>query len=124
MCLASVGAELVDEGEDVAVILRQQLAQVRRPRCPDALLGDNARPLELFVDLLVQVLAVSHDHERPVPGHFPKHLLGEEEHRHRLPRALRVPEHAELSALLRRRAPQFLHPGDGVVNAEVLVVAC
>ena len=34
-----------------------------------------------------------------------------------------MPEHAELAALLRRGVPQLLHPGQRVVDAEVLVVA-
>ena len=73
--------------------------------------------------LLVEVLAVGDDDERPVPRHLAEHLLREEEHRHRLARALGVPEDAELAPLLRRGVPQLLHPGEGVVDTEVLVVA-
>ena len=40
-----------------------------------------------------------------------------------MPGALGVPEDAELAPLLRRGVPQLLHPGERVVDAEVLVVA-
>ena len=33
-----------------------------------------------------------------------------------------MPEDAELAPLLRRGVPQLLHPGEGVVDAEVLMV--
>ena len=44
MGLALLGAELLDQREDVAVVLAEQLPQVRRAGGPHVLLGDDARP--------------------------------------------------------------------------------
>jgi len=53
MCLAFLGAELVDQGEDVAVILREKLPEVSRSGCANMLLGNDTGPQELLVRLLV-----------------------------------------------------------------------
>ena len=75
--------------------------------------------LEGLGDLVVQLHPVGHDHERPVPRHLAQHLLREEHHRKALATALRLPEHAAAPAAgLAGRE----HRGDGIVDAEELVV--
>ena len=109
-CLAAFGVELLDQGEDVAVVFLEQLLQVLPALGPDAFfrLGDGAHPGEVLVDLVVQIVAVGDDHEGPVAGQLAQHLLGEEDHRIGFAAALGVPEDAQRCALdslgLRRTA--------------------
>ena len=121
--LSLLGPELLDQGEHVSVVLAEKSAEMGGAVGADVLLGEDSGPEELLVGLLVEVLAVGHDHERPVSGLLAEHLLGEEQHRERLAGSLGVPEHAELPALLGRGVPELLHTCERVVDAEVLVVA-
>ena len=83
-----------------------------------ALLGDGPRVAEVLVDLVVEVVPVGDDEERPVAGHLPQHLLREEDHRKALAAPLRVPEDAQPALV----GLDLLQSGDGVVHAEELVV--
>ena len=90
------------------------------------MLLEDARRGELLVRLIIEVVSVGHDHEGPVPRQGAEHLLGEEDHRHRLARALRVPEDAELRWRCSRLVgalSEFLQATQRVVHTEVLVVA-
>ena len=98
--------ELLDQREDVAVVLGQQLLQMLRAvgLHPFLRLRDRAHAGEVLVNLVVQFLPVGHDHERPVAGHLAQHLLGEEHHRVALAAALRMPEHAQPPLVLLQAA--------------------
>ena len=76
MGLALLGAELVDEGEDVTVILSKKLAKIRRSASPHVLLSDHARIEELLIGLLIEVVTVGDDDKRPVAGPLTQDLLG------------------------------------------------
>ena len=77
---------------------------------------------ELRVRLVIEVRTVGDDDEGPVARDLPQHFLGEEEHRHRLTRALRVPEDSKPPAILFRAATNDSQALDGVVDPQVLVV--
>ena len=126
--LPALGVELLDQGEDVAVVLPQELAQVLAAARPDAALrlGDRARVGEVAVDLLVELLPVGDDQEGPVARQLAQDLLGEEDHRVAFAAALGVPEDAEAALTpgpspVRGRGGRC-DGGEGVVDAEVLVV--
>ena len=121
VAFAVLRAELLDQREDVAVVfLVQHPLQALTAVSPDPLFVFQHCSCvgEVAVDLAVQVVTVGDDHERPVAGNLPQHLLGEEDHRIALAGTLRVPEHAELALVLL----DVLDGGDGVVDAEELVV--
>ena len=116
--LPAFGAELVDQGEDIAVVLGQEPPQVPAALGLGAAFGDHARGRKVLVDLAVQLPAVRDHHEGPVARHLSEHLLRKEDHRNTLAAALGVPEHPEPAFAL-------LDLGQGlerVVDAEVLVV--
>ena len=128
-----LGAELLDQGEDIAMVLAQKLLQVGAVLGAHALglLGDRLARRESLVDLVVQVGPVGDDHEGPVAGNPAQDLLRQEHHGERLARTLRVPEHAQRppgSQLLRatgrdsRDQLVLLHRPDGVVHAQKLMV--
>jgi hypothetical protein len=56
--------ELLDQGENAAVILGEQLFQVFAPLSLHPLLNDGTRVLEVARNLVVQIVAVGH---RSVP---------------------------------------------------------
>ena len=80
--------------------------------------GDHPGVGKVPIELLVEFLAVGDQHEGPVAGLLAQHLLGEPQHRQRLARPLRVPEHAE-PALALLQLPQRLQR---IVHTEELVV--
>ena len=100
--LARRRVELLNQREQVAVVLTEQLPQVRAAAGPHGLLrflhGAGAR--EGGVDLLVELVAVGDDQETPVARHLAQHLAREEHHAQTLARALGVPEHAEAAPVL------------------------
>ena len=53
-----------------------------------------------MVNLAVEVLAIGHDNESVVAWNFPHNLLGEENHREALPRALSMPEDTQPALVL------------------------
>ena len=55
---------------------------------------------ECLVDLLVELIAIGHDHEGPVARDLAQHLLREEDHRVALAAALCMPENAEPTLVL------------------------
>ena len=116
--------ELVDQREHVPVVLAQQLAQMGRRLSVDLPpRGDHPRIGEVPVELLVELLAVGDQHERPVAGLLAQHLLGEPQHRQRLARPLRVPEHPQpaLTLLqLPQRLQRVVHPKELMVLGERL----
>ncbi len=120
--LALLGAELLDQREDVAVILAEQLLEVGTALCVGLHLVDCPRGSEGLVDLLVQLVAVGDDHERPVAGDGAVDLLGEEHHGERLPRSLGMPEDPQPTRLTGRAILDPQQLGDGLVHPEVLVV--
>ena len=87
--------ELVDQAEDVAVVLLQQLFQVVARCGPRRLVVGDAAAHESPVNLAVEIVSVGHQQEREIAFQPPPHLLGEEGHGVRLAAALGVPEHAE-----------------------------
>ena len=73
--------ELLDQGEDVAVILAQELSETLDVLCMDLPLRDHAPGIcEVFIDLVVQLSAVGYDNEPPTTGYLSQYLLGEEDH--------------------------------------------
>ena len=87
--------ELVDQAEDVAVVLLQQLFQIVARRGPRRLVVGDATADESLVYLAVEIVAVGHQQEREIAFQLPSHLLGEEGHGIRFTAALGVPEYAE-----------------------------
>ena len=75
--------------------------------------------LEPLGNLVVQLHAVGHDHERLVARHLAEHLLREEHHCEALAAALRLPEYAAATVPQLARGE---HRGGGVVRAEELVI--
>ncbi len=92
----------MDQREDVALLARQQLAQMDAALRLTILDELRERPDrgEGPGDLLVQLLPVGDDDEGPVAAEPPQHLLGEHHHREALAAALRVPEDAEAAPVL------------------------
>ena len=87
----------MDEREDVAMIPAQQLPQMRAARGVALValgFAHRAGGLERLGNLVIQLHAVGHDHERPVARHLAQHLLREEHHRETLAAALRLPKNA------------------------------
>ena len=114
------GLELVHEGEHVALVARQQFAQMRSTGGVTVCgLAHGADGLEGLGNLLVQLHAVGHDDEGPVARQSAQHLLREEHHGEALAAALRLPEHAAAPV---PALPGLQHGGDGIVHAEELVV--
>ena len=87
--------ELVDEAEDVAVVLLQQLLQIVARRGPRRVVVGDSTAYESPVNLAVEIVSVGHQQEREVAFQLPPHLLGEEGHGIGLAAPLRVPEHPE-----------------------------
>ena len=101
------------------MVLAEQFTQMRRGIGVDLLAGgDHPGVGEVPVELLVEFLAVSDQHEGPVAGLLAQHLLGEPQHRQRFARPLRVPEHPQ-TALAVLQLPQRLQR---VVHPEELMV--
>ena len=114
--------ELVHQREHVAVVAAQQFAQVGAAGGMAFValgLAHRAGGLERLGDLLVQFHPVGDHHEGPVAGQLAQHLLREEHHRKALAAALRLPEHAAAPVA---KLAGLQHRGDGVVDAEELVV--
>ena len=106
--------ELVDQREHISVVLAQQLAQMGRCLGVNLLSGGDPPGVgEVAIELFVEFLAVGDQHEGPAAGLLAQYLLGEPQHRQRLARPLRVPEHAEPAlALLQlpQRLQRVVHP--------------
>jgi hypothetical protein len=115
---AGFGAELLDQGEDVAMVLAQQATQRRGAVGLGLLLGHGADVDEVLVDLIVQLLPIGDDDEGPAAGPLAQHLLREEDHRDALATALRMPEDSQPAAV----GVEVAQPVDGAVDAKVLVV--
>ena len=118
VALALGRAELLDQRENVAVVFGQQLLQMRAAGRLGLLLGHSTAGRERLVDLIVQLVPIGDDHEGPVAGQGPQHLLSEEQHREALARALRMPEHPEPALVLANP----LHRLDRAVDPQHLVV--
>ena len=84
------------------------------------------RGLESLADLVVQLLAVGHDHKGATAQHPAQHLLRKKHHRQTLARTLRVPEHAQTFgihlATIELGGPQLHQPGNRLVHPQKLVV--
>ena len=80
--------------------------------------GDGLGIGEVFVDLVVEVVAIGDDEEGPVTGNFTQDFLAEEDHGVAFAAALGVPEDAELTVVVL----DFADGLDGLVDAEELVV--
>ena len=76
-----VGAELLDERKDVAVVFREQLLEVFGALGLNVLVFGRAAAFECLTDLLVELLAIRQNDESPVSVQFPQDLLGKEDHR-------------------------------------------
>ena len=108
--------ELVDQAEDVAVVLLQQLFQLLARAGARRLFVRHAAADEGPVNLAVQVVAVGHQQEGELGRDLPPHLLREERHRIGLAAALRVPEDAQLAKIGMRG----LHQGQQLLVLLVL----
>ena len=80
--------------------------------------GDGLGIGEVFVDLVVEVVAIGDDEEGPVTGNFTQDFLAEEDHGVAFAAALGVPEDAEFALVVL----DFADGLDGLVDAEELVV--
>ncbi len=78
--------------------------------------GTNRR--EGFVDLVVKLLPVGDDEEGVIPLELPQNLLGEKDHRKRLPAPLSMPIDSKLPLVFLT----MLQSIEGVVDPEVLMV--
>jgi hypothetical protein len=65
---ALVGAELVDQREDIAVIGAEQVPEVAGADSAAMSAGYGTAIRECFANLPVQLRPVGHDDEGPVPG--------------------------------------------------------
>ena len=119
MAFAAACLKLLNKRENIPVVFTQELAEMRHAFRMDLLpYDDSAATREVFVELIVQLHPVGHEHKAPIAGNLSQYLLREENHRHAFPGALRMPKHAQLS-LIRFNLPQG---SDGVVRAQVLVI--
>lgn len=110
----------MDQREDVTMVLAKQFAKVLGGLSMDVLArGQDAGVGEVLVELVVELLAVRDLDEGPVARQLAQDLLREPQVGERLAAPLRVPEHAELRALLGPRRVERL---DRVVDPQVLVV--
>src|SRR5262245_28355076 len=80
--------------------------------------GDDPEGSERICKLLIKLLAISDEHERPVAPETAQHLLGEHGHRQALAATLRVPEYPETTLLRRDLFDGF----DRSVHSEHLMV--
>jgi hypothetical protein len=110
-------AQLVDQREHVPVVLTQEPTQMSRGVGLDMTLDDPG-VLELAVELVIELGRSVTSTKRPVAVLATQDLLGEEQHREALPRALRVPEDPE-PALTRALVAERAHRS---IDAEELVV--
>ena len=111
--------KLLDKRENIPMVFTQELPEMRHSFRVNLLPNDNsAATRKVFVELLVQLHPVGHEHKTPVSGYLSQYLLRKENHRHAFPGALRMPEHAQLSTI-RFNLPQG---SDGIVRAQVLVI--
>ena len=115
------GFEFEHRGEDDAV----GLAPIQQAFQVDFALGlhrrlpqEGSTPGELGIELVVQVDAVSHDHDgRAVQRRLQQ--MGIEHHGQRLAAALRMPEHAALAV----RGRGYLRLFNGAAHGEILMIA-
>ena len=115
-------AELLDQGEHIAVVAAQQFGQLGATAGVALItlgLRHHLGGLEGVGDLIVEIGAIGHDHEGPIAGNFALNLLAVEGHRVALAAALGLPEHPRPAM---PSAPGFQGGGDSVVDAEHLVV--
>ena len=116
-------AELVNQAENIAaVFVLEQALQAFGTRGFVALVSGDTTADEGFVNLVVQFLAVGQQHKGIGRGDLAMHLLAEEHHGVALAAALGMPEHAQLAR--QHICIAGLQLGDGLVDAQVLVVAC
>src|SRR5438270_13534267 len=112
--------KFLDQRKDGTMIRSQQLFEMftvlgsyllfRLRHSPDA--G------ERLVDLVVEIVAVGHNHKGPVARNLAQYLLREEDHREAFTTALRMPENAQPSLVL----ANGIHSFKGVIHAKILVV--
>src|SRR5450755_3568127 len=81
--------------------------------------ADRAARLERFGNLVIQFHTISHNHEGPVARKLAQNLLREKDHRKTLAAALSLPKY---TAPTMTQLAGFQHRGNGVVNAQILVV--
>src|SRR5665213_2639543 len=81
-------------------------------------LGECPGSSECPGNLLVQLLPVGDDDERPVATKTPQHLFGKHHHRKTLATALRMPEDAKSALVL----SDLLYRFDGTVHPEHLMI--
>src|SRR5215471_10191948 len=77
-----------------------------------------ADPRKVLVNLIIKILAVSDDNERPVTFDLAQNLLRKEHHREAFPASLCMPENTELSMVLTNVFYSFQR----AANPEILVV--
>ena len=87
--------ELVNQAEQIAVILLQQLLQFPARTGARGLVVGHAAADEGLVDLAVQIVPVGHQHKGEIALHRAPHFFGEEGHGVGLAAALGVPHHPQ-----------------------------
>jgi len=98
--LAALSTELLNQGEDVAVVFAEKLSQVFAALSPNALFRFRycAAAGKVLVDLIVEIIAVGDDYKRPIARQLAQNLLREENHREAFPASLRVPEDTQAAS--------------------------
>src|SRR5205814_5341798 len=110
----------LDQRKDCTMIRSQQLFEVFTILGPYFLfwLRHSSNAGERLVDLVIEIVAVGHNHKGPVARNLSQHFLSEEDHRETLTAALRMPENAQPSLVL----TNGVHSVKRTIHAKILVV--
>jgi hypothetical protein len=112
--------ELVNQREDISIVARQHLAQLRAGLgVTDVGIAHRAASGECLGDLLIEFHTISDDHEGPIARNFAQDLLRKENHRKAFARALRLPKDtaAPVARFARRQRRAYR-----IVDAKVLMI--
>lgn len=122
---ARICAELVDEGEDVAVVFGEETTEIVGAGGLAVALSCGRAGGEGAVDLIVQFGAVGDDYEGPVPRDFAEDFLGKEDHGEALSASLGVPEDSKATvAVVQGKFLEVFEGRDRGIDSKVLVVLC
>src|SRR5205823_5198765 len=101
--------KFLDQRKDCTMIRSQQLFEVFAILGPYLLfrLRHSPNAGERLVNLVIEIVAVGHNHKGPVTRNLSQHLLGKEDHRETLTAALRMPENAQPSLVLTNGVHSF-----------------
>src|SRR3989442_1139320 len=116
----SLDMKFLDQRKDGAMIRSQQLFEVFTILGPYLLFRLRHSPDagERLVDLVIEIVAVSHNHKGPVSRDLAQYFLSEEDHRETFTAALSMPENAQPSLVLANGVDSFKR----TIHAKILVV--